>query len=679
MFTLLLTVALASPAAPPHGALFPFGAPLVPSPSSPGPPARPATGRPMPPGPTSPVPPAPAPRGSTSPRSPTPGPLASIGRDWTDWSIWWLHNKAPYLALKAHLHAEAITGSDDFFLGHGAQALARDHLKPAPAVIREQVVPALVAALERERSNDILTAALVALAKMADGESAPLIIKALIPFLSDGSQDVAESAAIALGILGAYAPVSSLVELMNDSDRGRGLVRKSEVPYRTRAFAAYGLGLAGAATDDNALRQRIAEDLIDVLESPRFAARDIQVAALTAFGLTPVDVEPSIPPGRRGAERGPNARHVISRRSQIGYLLNYLQPRGRDRDAADWIVRAHVPTALARLLEDASEQLVAPVAAALLGLVRSRSKEQAEILQSCVLALGEIGDADGDGLDAEIRAALIRLVADGDPQTRRFALIGLAHIGSRPGTGETPVAGTRECTRVLLQVMARGKTQLKPWAGLALGVLGRGQRDRGLIPEPGVSTALRQVTADCKRPHEVGAFAIGIALRGDLQAERILLEHLRGFASAQARGQVAVALGLLGLRTAMGPIQAVLAQSKYKPDLLREAAVGLGLLGDKRVVPELVDMLEHAVGLASQASIASALGMIGDARSIDPLLAMLASDRMTDTARAFAAVALGIVCEREPLPWNAKISVGINYRALSSTLVGGANGVLEIL
>ena len=78
-------------------------------------------------------------------------------------------------------------------------------------------------------------------------------------------------------------------------------------------------------------------------------------------------------------------------------------------------------------------------------------------------------------------------------------------------------------------------------------------------------------------------------------------------------------------------------------------------------------------------SSASPREMSGDTRSIDPRRAMLASDRMTDTARAFAAVALGIVCEREPLPWNAKISVGINYRALCSTLVGGANGVLEIL
>ena len=93
---------------------------------------------------------------------------------------------------------------------------------------------------------------------------------------------------------------------------------------------------------------------IAVSESPRFAARDIKVAALSAFGLTPVDVEPSIPPAPPGSERGPNARHVVSRRSQVGYLLDYLS--ARKRDAPDRIVRAHAPTALARLLVGAQTE-----------------------------------------------------------------------------------------------------------------------------------------------------------------------------------------------------------------------------------------------------------------------------------------------------------------------------------
>jgi hypothetical protein len=41
-------------------------------------------------------------------------------------------------------------------------------------------------------------------------------------------------------------------------------------------------------------------------------------------------------------------------------------------------------------------------------------------------------------------------------------------------------------------------------------------------------------------------------------------------------------------------IQKVVKESKYKPDLLKQTAVALGLLGDKELVPELVTMHEQA-------------------------------------------------------------------------------------
>ena len=110
------------------------------------------------------------------------------------------------------------------------------------------------------------------------------------------------------------------------------------------------------------------------------------------------------------------------------------------------------------------------------------------------------------------------------------------------------------------------------------------------------------------------------------------------------------------------------------------AAIGLGLLGDKQLVPDLIDMLAEARGLSSQAAISSALGFIGDARSIGPLIDMLNDSEKTDLARAFAAVALGIVADKEELPWNSKISVNSNYRANTQTLTDQAGtGILDIL
>ena len=52
-----------------------------------------------------------------------------------------------------------------------------------------------------------------------------------------------------------------------------------------------------------------------------------------------------------------------------------------------------------------------------------------------------------------------------------------------------------------------------------------------------MSAALRQVVADCQRPQEVGAYAIGTGLRGDMESEELLLGHLKEFSSDTARGQ----------------------------------------------------------------------------------------------------------------------------------------------
>jgi HEAT repeat protein len=114
---------------------------------------------------------------------------------------------------------------------------------------------------------------------------------------------------------------------------------------------------------------------------------------------------------------------------------------------------------------------------------------------------------------------------------------------------------------------------------------------------------------------------------------------------------------------------------------MRQAAIGLGLLGDKDLVPDLVKMLTEAKGLAAQSAIASALGFIGDSRSIYPLLEMLKNPQFTQSARGFAAVALGIVSDKEMYPWYAKISVNINYRANTATLMDSTqgNGILNIL
>jgi len=656
------------------------GGPTTPGPSGPG---TPGPAGPTTPGPTTPGAPGGAP--GAGPNTPqTPG-AANAGPDLTVWDFWWAFNREPYLDLKSQIHDGGIlTGSDDFFLGRGEKDQAKDSLRPSQQVIRDVVVPALKHALETERNNDILTGSLIALAKIGDvvSEDGASEFEGIIKeLLKDSNQEVAETAAISLGILANDKSVGILTQLAIDDQAARSFLGKTEVPYRTRAFAAYGLGLLGYRTSDNELRQDIAETLVDLLNSPNFATRDIKVAAMTAFGLTPVDsnLDAAVEEG----EEMSNRRWVISRENQLDFLMQYFDPRleRENKSTREWFVRAHAPAAMSRLLDGVEGDYRSRAAQLLMDALDKNSKAKREVQMSSVLALGQIGRASSEKMDEDIRAVLVGAVKDGEPQVRRFALIALAQSGGTPGEGEQAVGGTDAVRKELLKQMSRGKTQLKPWAGLGIGVLSRQLKDEGQAFDDGALSALAAAAADCKRPAEIGAYLVGLGIAGHSESRDLCLEKMEYFTgSDEARGYAAVALGLMKERSAIEPIQDIIRKSKYKPDLLKQAAIALGLLADKELVPDLIKMLEEAKGLATQAAISTALGAIGDSRSIDPLVEMLGNTQITDTARGFAAVALGIVCDKESLPWNSKISTNINYRANTVTLTGqGGTGILDIL
>jgi len=647
------------------------GGPTSPGPGAPGGPGPTGPGTPAPGGPTS---PGGSPGGSPSV---TPGG-AGGGPDLTGWSFWWEFNKEPYLNLKAAIWGGGVkTGTPGWFLGEGAREDAKDTRRPSDAQIRQKVVPALLRALETETNNDILTGCMIALAKIGDAtdESGESRFEAAIkPHLKDGTQEIAETAAVSIGILANDHSKDLLIDLMSDNRRARDAVGSLEVDYRTRAFAAYGLALLGAKTQEASVRHDIVKALIEVLESEKTSTRDLKVACLISLGLVPLDpVRPIV-----ASDEDPPAPESC-RSGQIEYLLRLFE------NEADYhhLIRAHAPAAAARLLDglpvEEFELYKARIARTLLEKCDSRSKEPSEILQSSVLALGQLGDSDSDPLDVEIRDALIQVPkAIGDQQTRNFSLIALAQVGGRPGEGAEPSKDV--VSKHLLATMSRGKSSMQSWAGLSIGVYGRAMLESGRLGDPEGARALRDALEREKNDDKLGAFAIAAGILQDLEAQATLLERLESVRQENVRGYIAVGLGLMGSRGAITPIQRVVKESKYQPELLRQAAVALGLLGDKDLVDDLIEMLREAKGLASQAALASALGTIGDARSIDPLVAMLENQDLTASARGFAAVALGIVADKEALPWNSKLSVNLNYRATTETLNDAEGlGILNIL
>ncbi len=169
---------------------------------------------PGPSGPSAPGPAGPSSPGPSSPGAPAAGPAASgptsgggpTGPDLSVWDFWWGFNKEPYLNLRSRIRSAGVqSSSDDFFLGRGEEDQRESSLRPSETMIRETVVPALLKALDEEKQNDIVTGCLIALAKIGDVPSedgSSEFVTVMTSFLKAGEQQVAETAALALGILG---------------------------------------------------------------------------------------------------------------------------------------------------------------------------------------------------------------------------------------------------------------------------------------------------------------------------------------------------------------------------------------------------------------------------------------------------------------------------------------------
>ena len=317
-----------------------------PSPGPAGPPA-PAPGAPVRPGGL--VRPAP---GTANMRSHNTG-RGDTGADLTLWSFWWEFNREPYLDLRTAIHDVGPTrDSEGWFFGRNTPLHARDSLGPTDQQIRQTVVPALLTALEEEKNNDIVTGCLIALAKIGDdfrtesGESE--FEKILLDRLDDPVQEISETAAVALGILANDSSVPILASLLKDDEQGRKLVNAPEVNYRTRAFAAYGLALIGALTGDEAVRNEIVGHLRQELEADRTKSFDLGTACVIGLGLVPLETIEAPERDREAQERNEEksvSSPASSRTAQVDYLLAYLADGDNNH-----LVRAHVPTAVARLL-----------------------------------------------------------------------------------------------------------------------------------------------------------------------------------------------------------------------------------------------------------------------------------------------------------------------------------------
>ncbi|GAB4136929.1 MAG: hypothetical protein Fur0037_01740 [Planctomycetota bacterium] len=628
----MLSAAVLSAPARAHGGMYrgPWNAP-------PGVPAGPVTGA-GPPGPGAP--------------GPLTGARPSVS-DGTSWQVWWEFAKDPLIARPDVPGATVVvSGSDEFFLG--ATGGGRG---PAPEAVREKdrrdaIAAALARALVRSANRDIETACLIGLAKIGLDPPGARLVDLFASRLRDGDQEVRETAALALGISGQPAAFEVLADLVADSPAGRRLCG-GEVPDRTRTFAAYGLGLLGRRADHRA-RSRAREVLLARLRDDTNKSRDLRVGAIEALGLL-------VPQGSAGLDTRLSW-------SLVEDLWSYFE---RDLGKGDELLQAHVPIAVARLLGRGTSSEHQRAKERLAGVLSGKQRRHSAVLQSAAMALGTISlPRETCSDDAAVADALVRYYEAGTDQlTRFFSVLSLGRIGG---------AANRSA---LFSIYRRSNRLIeRPWAALSLGLVARRSRVSDRKVDEEIGKLLLRDFEEIESFDALSALALSLGLTGYEPAAPALEARLEvRIRDDTLIGYAAVGLALMDHASSSDRLLEVMKAATHRPFVLQQCALALGRLGDARVVPVLQRMLLESESTAVLAAVANALGQAGDRRSIEPLASALADRERPKLAQAFAAAALGAIGDKDPLPWNVPLAVGMNYMATVDTLTNGTSGVLDIL
>ena len=558
-----------------------------------------------------------------------------------EWQIWWEFNRDRFLGLKRAIYSIDPLHGDGGVPGRRGAMAAPEVLMPSDKD-RERIAQTMIEVLRQDVSRDVTSSALIGLAKV---DSSGKSLKVFREFLRKADQEKRETAALAMGISGNVDSVEILLDLAGDTEAGRAHIGRKAVDYRTRSFACYALGLICQGSADQKLQAKAffaMRDLLDRAVADR-DRRDLCVAPIQAMRM----LRPT-----------PDLRNDI-----VSYLLEFAE---LDDETVYANIRSHAYVAVAKLLgRDAKRS--GHVAQLMASRLADR-KQRSWVHQSSIIALGKIAGTKQHAVSESLRWYLDH---GRDFEGRGFAAIALGEVG-----------GTKN-RAFLLQQMRKGKKMLRPWIAIGLGVLDFDRQTvQGKDPDPVIGATIHKEFLATKNQIAAAGLAIALGICRYRDAGDDIVTRLDDSRhQTQAAGYMAVSLGLLRHRDALTveSIKQLLEQSRRRPYLLGKCAIALGLLGDKQIAVQLAGRIREQHTVAVYGALASGLGAIGDRRSIEPLIAMAKDEELRALPRAFAVVALGLVGDTRPMPWNADLAIGNNYRANVETLTGGQAGVLDIL
>ncbi|HTF88465.1 MAG TPA: HEAT repeat domain-containing protein [Planctomycetota bacterium] len=628
----------------------------------------------------------------------TPGPGMGEGDNLRAWEVWWELHRDRFISTQAR----DISISVGLVPPDPRTSVQAENARVGSY---ERIEPTLRLLLTHEHSDLIVARALIALAKLGEDprvQGSRTSYATILPYLYNSDAQLSEAAITALGILGTQEAIFPLAQLIEDSASDAASTNRhtgregdpTRVTDRHRALAFYAIGLIGRSSDREDVRRLAASRICNLFAAESNASAEVRFAALHGLSLVPIgenarriedpaDRQPRVRPWseRRLARLNAPAPRSIpsaSRLGEVDWALAVLD----DETEAEWI-RAQAVTAAARLCRGVADDspIRSKVIERLLKALGARSTDSSEVEQSAALALGELGDSDADDLDFRLRSGLAGTVATAsDHSTRDFALMSLAMVGSRPGGGASEpgrLAASTDVRRFLLHRAASAKAGELPWNMLALGVFEHEMQRSGVASSADTRAALLDLLVETNSSEQAAAGSLALGLCGATEATGELISRLRD-GDSSVRGYAALSLGLLGAREAAPAIERLLNEARQAPELFESASEALARLGAP-VSRQLVGLMVGGASLEAQMNLCTALGQVGDGRSLRALSQVACDPSALVWVRAAATSALGTMGTRRPAPWNADLGHALNYLNVPATLSSTAlDGLLDL-
>ncbi len=464
---------------------------------------------------------------------------------------------------------------------------------------KAQIRDQVLPALRRTLRDDDFDTRAAGLIAIGKSSRDAEVLPDILRGFGDANAQVRESAGLALGLLGQEAAVPLLVEIMNDSAEGRRLTQRA-TGVETRTRAFAAIGLGLIGS-----RSAVPALREVIRHRNAFAQTDVPTAAIHALGLIG---DPSVVPD----------------------LIQVLQ----DATISDY-VRSAVPIALGKI----GDRNATPILESFL----KNERENDIVRWSAIIGYGRLlrGSADADAIQL-----LAHLLRSSNAQTRNFAAMSLAYVGGD------------QARTTLLGAFRQGRAEQMPWVSLSLAVW-----NWGSDADPTILEQVRRQFQEQRNPTWKAGHAVALGLLGDQASAPMLTRELARNADHGLQGYLCVALGLMQATESLGQLEAILKTSRSFPELQQQAAIGLGLLGNKEVGRLLIDTMAKTDSAYVLGSSAMALGLIGDRNAIEPMVKLSGNPEAKKIVRALATVGLGILCDKDSLSRLTRVAEDSNYRA----------------